>query len=171
MREPLSGLRRASAILITRAEQGNADAIAKQVRQFNAEAPVFRCTHAHLGFRSSEDVLHRADALSGVRIFLFAGIGNPEGFGRQFPGHTGHTWFADHWNYTRQDLAKIQADAKQSRAEVIVTTEKDWVKIASLIEVGRGIPIWRAELAVRFEGNDEDKLFGLIQGRLKKGQA
>lgn len=171
LREPLGSLRRASAVLVTRADQGDVEAIAKRVREFNAVAPVFRCTHAHVGFRSSEDVRHRADALSGMRVFLFAGIGNPEGFGRQFPGHVGHLWFGDHWDYEREDLERIQAEAKRAGAEVIVTTEKDWVKIAPLVEVGVGIPIWRAELAVRFEGADEGELFQLIHGCLKKGRA
>jgi tetraacyldisaccharide 4'-kinase len=171
LREPLSGLRRADAVLITRADAGDAEEIVKRVREFNADAPMFRCVHAHVGFRSSEDVRHRADALSGMRVFLFAGIGNPEGFGRQFAGNAGHLWFGDHWDYRREDLEKIQAEAKGAGADVIVTTEKDWVKIAPLMEVGVGIPIWRAELAVQFEGEDEAKLFELIRGCLKKGQA
>jgi len=171
LREPLSALRRADAVLVTRADAGDVDAIVKRVREFNAVAPVFRCVHAHVGFRSSEDVRHRADALSGTRVFLFAGIGNPEGFGRQFPRNAGHIWFGDHWDYRREDIEKIQAEAKRAGAEVIVTTEKDWVKIAPLVEVGVGIPIWRAELAVRFEGEAEAKLFELIRRCLTKGQA
>ncbi|MDB5323513.1 MAG: lpxK [Phycisphaerales bacterium] len=171
LREPLSGLRRADAILITRADQGgDVEAIVARVREFNATAPVFRCVHAHVGLRSSEDVLHRADALLGMRVFAFAGIGNPEGFGREFAGHVGHRWFGDHWDYDRDDLATIQAEAKQAGADVIVTTEKDWVKIGPLLNVGTGIPIWRAELAVRFEGEDEAALFELIRGRLKLGR-
>jgi tetraacyldisaccharide 4'-kinase len=102
---------------------------------------------------------------------LFAGIGNPEGFGRQFPEHVGRLWFDDHWDYARDDLERIQAEATRAGAAVIMTTEKDWVKIAPLVEVGAGIPIWRAELAVRFEGDDEGKLFELIRGRLEKGQS
>lgn len=171
LREPLGGLRRADAVLVTRADQGDVEAIVRRVREFNAVAPVLRCMHAHVGFRSSEDVRHRADALSGMRVFLFAGIGNPAGFGRQYPRHAGHLWFGDHWDYGREDLERIQAEAKRAGAEVIVTTEKDWVKIAPLVEVGVGIPIWRAELAVRFAGEDEPKLLELIRGCLKKGQA
>jgi tetraacyldisaccharide 4'-kinase len=172
LREPLSGLGRADAFLITRADQGaDIEQIVKRVREYNSAAPVYRCVHAHVGLRSREDVLHQMTALLGMRVFVFAGIGNPEAFGRQFTGMAAHRWFGDHRAYTRRDVATILEDAERARADLIVTTEKDWVKIAPLLEGPTEIPIWRAELAVRFEGTDEVNLFEGILDRVKARRA
>ena len=168
LREPLEGLRRADAILITRADQGtDLEAIVQRVRAHNPSAPVFRCAHKHVGLRSREDVLHQPDALRCMKVFLFAGIGNPEGFARQFPKRVGQHWFNDHWWYGTDDLEGLVREAEQAGADLMVTTEKDWVKIAPLYQQF-DFPVWRAELAVSFEGDDEAKLLELIRNRLAK---
>jgi tetraacyldisaccharide 4'-kinase len=167
LREPLEGLRRADAILITRSDQGgDIDAIVQRVREHNPAAPVFRCAHKHVGLRSREDVLHQPDALRCMKVFLFAGIGNPEGFARQFPKRVGQHWFGDHWWYRTDDLSQLVREAEAAGADLMVTTEKDWVKIAPLYQEFT-FPVWRAELAIQFEGEDEAKLFEQIRERVK----
>jgi tetraacyldisaccharide 4'-kinase len=174
LREPLGGLRRADAILIMRADQASPEAIegiVARVRRHNPGAPVYRCSHAHVGLRSADGVLHPLDELAGRRFFAFAGIGNPEGFGAQlgrFPGELrGRRWFGDHWDYRARDVRGVQSEARACGAELLVTTEKDWVKVARVMgadETG-GVPVWRVELAVRFEGEDESRLLGQIRSR------
>jgi tetraacyldisaccharide 4'-kinase len=168
LREPIEGLKRADAILLTHADPArDLDPIIQRLRTFNPSAPIFRCTHQHTGLRSQEDVLHRTDALRGMKVFLFAGIGNPDAFREQFPNHVGHHWFNDHWSYRADDLRQLQQEAEQAGADLLVTTEKDWVKIVYLMDRASAIPIWRAELALNFEGDDETRLLQLIQSRLK----
>jgi len=49
----------------------------------------------------------------------------------------------------------------------VVTTEKDWVKVRGRwTAVAAGMPIVRLELAVRFQGEDEERLLGQIRGRI-----
>ena len=105
-REPLVGLRRAHAVLITRANQvdaGEVERIVARVREIHPSAPVYRCSHAHVGLRSPDGALHSLEELAGQRFYAFAGIGNPEGLEkqlRQLPGgFAGREWFPDHWGY------------------------------------------------------------------------
>ena len=95
LREPLAGLARADAVLITRADQGDADALAARGGALNRRAPVYRSTHAHVGFRRAAGALLPVEALAGKRYFAFAGIRNPRGFGEQLRragGWSGHSW-------------------------------------------------------------------------------
>jgi tetraacyldisaccharide 4'-kinase len=174
LREPLTGLRRADAILITRANQveaGVLENILARLREIHPAAPVYRCSHAHVGLRSTDGQIHTIEELSGQRYFAFAGIGNPAGLAyqlRQLPGDlVGQEWFPDHWGYAPRDLDRVRAAAQKAGAGLIVTTEKDWVKIVELIDAAQGTPIWRLELAVRFENDDETRLFQQIRARLQ----
>ena len=69
----------------------------------------------------------------GVPVAAFAGIGNPEGFRRQIValGLRVVRWisFPDHHRYTRGESDDIQAQAKAAGARLVVTTQKDAVKI------------------------------------------
>jgi tetraacyldisaccharide 4'-kinase len=172
LREPLGGLRRADAILITRADQASSQAIERivaRVRAFNADVPVYRCSHAHVGLRSADGGLHSLEELTRRRFFAFAGIGNPEGLEaqlRRLPGELrGRRWLGDHWDYSASDVAGLHDEARACGADLLVTTEKDWVKIARM--AGAGLPVWRVELAVRFEGGDEERLLGQIRAQLE----
>jgi tetraacyldisaccharide 4'-kinase len=113
-------------------------------------------------------------ALAGRRFFAFAGIGNPYGFEKQLQAvggeMVGRRWLADHWDYSHHDIARINEEARRAGAESLVTSEKDWVKVARVVDERTSLPIWRVEMAVRFLGDDERKLFELIRARLRSGQ-
>ena len=165
LREPMSGLRRADAFLVTRASRGDVSAITECLRRYNAEAPVFRCDHVHAGLRTADGVVREPPA---GRAYAVAGIGNPEAFGRQFEDLAGHRWFDDHWNYSKGDVEAIVSEARGAGAGYVVTTEKDWVKMARWISTTAGMPVYRAELAIRFAGEDEGELLDLIRARLRR---
>jgi tetraacyldisaccharide 4'-kinase len=171
LREPPSGLKRADAILITRADQvEDVGRVEGLVRRYNSDAPIFRCAHAQVGLRSAESGSHALEALAGKKFFAFAGIGNPEGLAKQLkalPGEiVGGRWFGDHWRYVREDFKQVMDEARGCGAEAIVTTEKDWVKVSLFMNEAVEIPIWRIELALKFEGEDERKLFELIHAAI-----
>lgn len=62
----------------------------------------------------------------------------------------GHKTFKDHHAYAPSDLNELDRLAMDSGAEVLVTTEKDWVKIKAMASAVR-LPLWvmRIELRVR----------------------
>jgi tetraacyldisaccharide 4'-kinase len=160
LREPIAAIARAHAVLITHADRGNAGPIEARVRAHNPRARVYRCDHVHAGFLGGEGTL------AGKRYFAFAGIGNPEAFAEQLArlGGTevGRRWFGDHWAYTRADLEQIHRQAQAADAQIIVTTEKDWAKLAPLVREADTIPIRRAQLTIRFEDDGGEKLLDEI---------
>ena len=73
--------------------------------------------------------------LSGKRCVAFCGIGYPEGF-RQTLDSLGvrlsqFAVFPDHHQYTAADLQTIAGAAEDTKAEFIVTTEKDAMRLLS----------------------------------------
>ena len=69
----------------------------------------------------------------GAAAFAVAGIAAPSRFfdGLRALGTTlvGTLPFRDHHRYSRKDVNRIMAEAASSRAEVILTTEKDYVRL------------------------------------------
>jgi tetraacyldisaccharide 4'-kinase len=175
LREPLSGLRRADAFLITRTDQvddARLTEIERVLGQYNPAAPRYRCAHVHRALRAANGASHALDALAARRFFAVAAVGNPEGLDRQLrslPGaYTGRRWFADHHAFTPGDLAAIDRDARAAGADVILTTEKDWVKLAPHHPgMNDALPIWRLDLDLQFGGDDDDRLFAQIRARLQ----
>jgi len=82
------------------------------------------------------------EALQGQKILAFSGIGSPEAF-RQGLASLGaeivsYRDFPDHHPYSGADVAVLRSLAAQSGATLLVTTEKDGVRLA-------GFPDFRAE--------------------------
>jgi tetraacyldisaccharide 4'-kinase len=166
LREPLNGLKRASAFLLTRTDQvdeATRTAIVEKLRHCKAGAPVYSSVHAPAHFRADDqpDSIP-LDSLHGRRWFAFCGIGGPGGFVRQLEAiggtNAGQRVFADHHEYTPGDLAALAAEAKRVDANVLITTEKDWVKLAALARPKDLPPIWHLDIEVRFQGDDERAL-------------
>lgn len=66
--------------------------------------------------------------LKGKKLVAFAGIGNPDKFFNSLPKLAAAVPFADHHNYTNQDLAKLNMLAEKHKA-TLVTTAKDAAKL------------------------------------------
>jgi tetraacyldisaccharide 4'-kinase len=165
LRESLTGLRRASAFLLTRADQVDAAArasIRDTLRRHNATAPIYESVHGPTAFRANAqpDVIP-LDALRDRRWFAFCGIGGPTGFVRQLEAiggtHAGRRDFADHHDYTPADLSTLAGDAEGANADVFVTTEKDWVKLAALPRPEAMPPIWHLDIEIRFPSADDER--------------
>jgi tetraacyldisaccharide 4'-kinase len=162
LREPLGGLARANAFLITHCEaveHAKLGEIESTLRRFNPNAPIFKSEHAQIGFEGP-DVTNR-------KVFAFCGIGNPAAFDRQLDAsgftRVGSHWFGDHHAYTVGDLTMLRDKARQSGAGLLVTTEKDWVKLSGLVATLPDLPpIARAKLAIKFLGDDETGLYDRI---------
>ena len=160
LREPLSGLRRADAVLITRSDEVEAAKLKEIEREIERYCPGKPIVHAsHAPVRLLDDESKRdIEKLTGKRVFAFCGIGDPESFFRQIKERAGQVVgtraFPDHHAYRETDLAEIETAAVG--AEAMITTEKDWAKLASLRRTA--IPIWRIEMAIRFREGDEVRL-------------
>jgi tetraacyldisaccharide 4'-kinase len=163
LREPIRGLKRADALLLTRGDQiddTTREEIVARLRQCNPVAPVYCSVHAPSYIRVDDQLDSiQVEALHHRRWFAFCGIGGPSGFVRQLEAiggtNAGQQFFADHHDYTPNDLTALAMEAKRVGAEVMVTTEKDWVKLAALARPQGLPPIWHLDIEIRFEGDHE----------------
>jgi tetraacyldisaccharide 4'-kinase len=139
LREPLSSLRRADAFVITRTNQATPDAIANivgRLRRYGADKPIVRAevqpeATVHLDGRRGP-----LTSLVGRHVLAVCGIGNPRTFEMLVESLTGTApeilVYADHHRYSAVDVNAIGSMAGQAGVELVVTTHKDWVKLAPL---------------------------------------
>jgi tetraacyldisaccharide 4'-kinase len=166
MREPPAGLRRASAVVVTRCDAVAPDrleTIVQRIRRHHSAVPIYRADHVHSAvWFPATDTTRPIETLSADPFFAVAGIGDPDALDQQLARHgstyRGHRWFADHHAYASADVEQIHAAAGSAR---ILTTEKDWVKLATV--VAPADDRWAVlKLAVRFAGDDERRLLKQI---------
>jgi len=139
LREPVAGLRRAQAAVLTRCDQASEDdlrRIEEQIRQVNPDLVIARSIHAPVGIRTRQGAEIGLDQLRGKPLFAFCGIGNPRSFFRLIE-HLGGVLvgsraYDDHYRYTAGDLDQIRREATAKEASLILTTQKDWTKISRL---------------------------------------
>jgi tetraacyldisaccharide 4'-kinase len=147
LREPASALARAHVILLTkRAKSGTRDrfsttegaGILSRVRALAPRAAVFEADYRPVGLRplapSGGTPLPIAPAgrpLEGRRVAALSGLADPSSFhdvlARLGAREVRPLVFPDHHRYVDADLARIAAAAAE--ADVLVTTEKDAVKL------------------------------------------
>jgi tetraacyldisaccharide 4'-kinase len=153
LREPITGLRRAHAVVLTRCDQVSARALARieqDIRRINPDLVVARSIHAPIGVRTRDGGEIRLDALCNLPVFAFCGIGNPPAFFHtveQLGGVlVGSKAYADHYRYRAADLDHVHREAVTRGTALILTTQKDWTKIAKLAFPQGRVPL--AYLAV-----------------------
>lgn len=153
LREPISGLRRAGAILVTRSDQVPVERLAKlrkEIERIASPCPVALSCHAPVSLHNSAKSLE-VENLAGRTIAAFCGIGNHEGFWQTLR-NLGCTIieqkaFADHYQYQRQDVEALEKWASHLPVDTwVVTTQKDWVKLR--LDQLDDKPLWSLRIAL-----------------------
>ena len=139
LREPLAGLQRAQAVVLTRAAAVDADrraAIRRRLQQAcraGSEPAWIEATHQPVQLRSAAGNTQPLSTLQAGRVAAFAGIGNPAAFREAVAALgaelVGFRPFPDHYAYSSGDLAELGDWAASLRADLVVTTLKDLVRI------------------------------------------
>jgi tetraacyldisaccharide 4'-kinase len=138
LREPVASLARADAFVLTRSSGTIPAELASALERFNPGAPVFHCRLEPRGFVTAEGETVGLASLKGFSAFAFSGIARPERFEDDLRalgvGMAGARRFPDHHRFRRRDLQEIVREARRCRADVLVTTEKDLVRVANTPE-------------------------------------
>jgi tetraacyldisaccharide 4'-kinase len=152
LREPVERLDRADAIILTRAddERQMSETISRVSSMFPGK-PVFASRHQLIGLRRGlTGPMLPLEMIQGRPAVAFAGIAHPAGFfhslqtlGMELRGQIA---FPDHRAFDRSDLELILNKVRKTRAEFIVTTGKDCVRLPPLF---RSISI-TAEIEISF---------------------
>lgn len=135
LREPIGGLKRAHAAVLTRCDQVPEDVLSRiedEIRQVNRNLVIARSIHAPTAIRTAQETDVPLDQMRDKRVFAFCGIGNPQAFFRTIERLgatvTGSCVFEDHYRYTADDLKAIREQAQNLKTTLILTTQKDWTK-------------------------------------------
>lgn len=169
-REPISALRRADIVIVTRSEHAPAT---ETTIQRHTSAPIFYARTELLGIETyGQPSSAKNNRSSGKQeCFAFCGIGNPSAFfddlakwGTQL---VGHTTFRDHHLYTEADLYELESRAIAAGAEALLCTEKD-IQDLTPLRTNR-LPILFCKIALRF--NDEASLWQTILDKLARAKA
>lgn len=158
LREPLSSLRRAHAVIVTRADQTTPQELARlddAIRSIIGDPPIAHVQHRWDHFVDHTGSTHPLDSLADASVVAVSGIGNPRAFERSLQTHTRkitavHT-FPDHHHYTPNQLQPILTDAHRQNALAVVTTQKDFVKWRPLLKtITPPCPIYYPTLSIAF---------------------
>ena len=163
LREPLWGLKRADALVLTRTDQVSIKTrseIQEQCFQFvgSHDKPWIETEHRPSNLRLVDGTTQPLKTLQDKRILSLSAIGNPAAFHRTLTtlGHepVATLTFPDHHKYTTDDIHRISEETESVGAEIIVTTLKDLVKLP-LASV-RNRPLCALEIGIQFQTGLQD---------------
>lgn len=136
LREPIKNIRRADYIFLTKSDGTHKNTHLKRfLRRHTRRAEIIECCHKpqHLVKLFSNREEQKLSFLNGKKVAALSAIARPESF-ENFLEQLGaelvaKDHFADHHRYTQQEIIDFVNTAKASGAEMVVTTEKDAVRI------------------------------------------
>ena len=187
LREPLDGLKRADALVLTRANLvSDIDSIRAEAEHTSGGRPllVSRTRTTRVRWLAGE-LLDNEAALENKTlkndkeavfaaslpqpVAAFCALGNPQTFFAHLieDGHTlAHTRsFRDHHDYTQSDVDALTREAIERGAQSLITTAKDAVKLCGL---RFELPCYVNEIEVSFD--DEPKMIELVN-RVIRGRS
>ena len=149
---PAMSRNRCDALVFTRCPEtpDSTPPVKEIIRQYG-NIPFFKTRHAPFLLqmlspkKTSPTVIPCPQSLKDRPGLLFSGIANNASF-RNAAQELGvnvrdHLEFKDHYRYKRADILRIQERARELGTDLILTTDKDWVKLDQDIS-------WDADLAV-----------------------
>ena len=153
LREPPRNLRRASYIFITKSTGEPNDALIERIRRYNRTAEIIECAHRPLHLQNIQTGEQLPlERLRDTFIGSLCGIAAPESFedglrklGARLELSKRYT---DHHRYTESELQSFINRCIRRDLEMIVTTEKDAVRIPLLTKVDVPIYFLRVEIEI-----------------------
>lgn len=171
LREPLIGLRRAQLVVITRCDQASSadlSRIQSRLRVLAPDAVVIRCRHRVTAVERL-DGSPIEDPIAGKRAVLFAAVGRPGAFATTVSALgvdvVAARWWPDHHRYRVREIKSLLDDRSFAPHDLVLTTEKDAVKLAGLSGFDRGA-IGVVRIVIDFLGEGDTMLQRLLERAL-----
>lgn len=172
LREEVGSLRRASCVVITHAEGASLETLARLKRLVEREhgrPPIAVTRHLWTGLRITSDDIDHADqdrpldALANRRVFACCAIGNPHAFIGSLKttlaplGGTlaGTLILPDHDPFGERTIVRLLALARESGANTLVVTDKDWSKLRHVAPERWTMDVMRPTLTMAFESGSD----------------
>lgn len=170
LREPVSALKRADAFVFTYAQEESASIMEGQIeflRRLFPDKPVFMSHCRPASFFYCGDQSQRGlTELKGRKALAFCGIANPESFRGILAGLgqelVDFRAYRDHHTYHERDILDLKERALSRGAEIMITTEKDAVKINAYAR--QKVPIAVLKTEFTFETAFEEFISKHLEG-------
>ncbi len=142
LREPLSALNRADIVIMTKCNLATEDALSTMENLVKEYAFNAIKVHAGLAFKEIKPYNNPTrsmalEELEGKKVIAFCGIANSESFFTMLTDTGAKILelfpYPDHHIYTFDDIEKIETAYREHRADMILTTDKDAVKLENVI--------------------------------------
>jgi tetraacyldisaccharide 4'-kinase len=153
LREPRKSLRRASYIFLTKCNGESNEKLIAEIRKYNRTAEIIECRHKpmHLTNIHTREILP-LDFLKGKNVATLSGIARPESFERGIE-ELGATIrftrrYTDHHRYEEGEINDFILKAHDRDADLIVTTEKDSVRLPEQLNPLLPVYFLRVEIEI-----------------------
>ena len=175
LREPLAGLRRADAVIVTRSDQpfDRASLVETIETYARPKTPVFFAHHEMTRLRrlGSKETAHLAEFVQ-KPVATVSGIAKPDRFNADLKKADLQIVlrrdFEDHHRYSSEEFAGIVCSAQSAKAEAIIVTEKDAANLSGEMIRQSSLPIYAAQIEFRCE--QESKLKELLVDAVAQDQ-
>ena len=165
LREPLSSLKRADMVIITKSDLVNKEKLVllkHLIRNAAGDIDIFEGVHEPAFFCTVLNKKEPLDYLKGRRVCAISGLADNDSFSvtlKQLDVLMVSTLsYMDHHKYVKADIEEIEKAVEKNNADTIVTTAKDWIKLKNIIKEpflkGVEILVLKIELKVK-----EDEIF------------
>lgn len=177
LRESPANLRRADAVIVTRADQvspAELGQLDRRIQDLTGRTPLGHAAHRWTAWRDHADNRVPLDILAALPVFAVTGIGNSAAFEMSLRDHVGtlleHRALPDHHCYTVPQLDELVRTARDSGAQALVTTDKDWVKWRHLNSAEAWpLAVYRPQLEIHWLDGAE-RLNDLLKQTLSRTQ-
>ncbi len=134
LREPVANLSRASYVFVTKSSGPPSAELTALIRKHNPQAEIISCAHQAVELMEVDGPgRYPMESLKGRRVACFSGIATPERFEETLLAQgavlVARRRFLDHHAFNDEDLDEVLDQALRAKAEMIITTEKDAVRL------------------------------------------
>jgi tetraacyldisaccharide 4'-kinase len=153
LREPITELKRASVIVLTRADEAR-QTNGQIEKLFPAKnTPIFRSIHKLKDIVKGDDSAQKSiSELQGKKVCVFCGIANPDSFRKTLSDARAQVLsfdiFPDHHRYSQGELEKIKAKFIDCRADFLISTQKDGARLQDFPDFLNMIYLLRVEMEI-----------------------
>jgi tetraacyldisaccharide 4'-kinase len=171
LREPLSSLKRADVVVLTKTDQADAEALKEYVRSLHPKAPILKTIHRPTALvNTMTGNLLQLTKLE-QPVVAFCGVGNPESFKATLASLNAacKEWivFADHHPYGLADMERLKVACEKHQIHTLVTTQKDAVKFEAFRDFWQGYEVYSLNIEIDItQGQHEfvDRISHLLHG-------
>lgn len=165
LREPLSSLRRTEIVVLTKTDsKEDVSLILEKIRKISPQAKIFKAEYQPQEFIDISKNRYPLSFIKGKEICFVCGIADPDSFESTLNDLGVKVIlkfvFFDHYEYKETDIKKIIDSCIKNNVKIIVTTEKDYVRLEGFSERLRSyLFVLRSQMKIT---EDEEGFFGRV---------